>query len=157
MATSLFCHPGIEQDLTRCDDGELARITAWTALYRELRPLLHSGRQVRADLPGDAVLLYGAVAADSSAALYCWARLATSPEGQSGRVRLPGLAPEAGYRVRVRTELGLPSLHQTAGPAWFTAALDDWVELPGAVLARAGLPMPTLNPGHALLIEVRAA
>ncbi|SHM18972.1 alpha-galactosidase [Actinacidiphila paucisporea] len=157
LATSLFCHPGIEQDLTRCEPAELARITAWTALYRELRPLLHGGRQVRADLPGDATLLHGVVAADSSAALYCWARLATSAEGQSGRVPLPGLGPDARYLVRVRTDLGLPSLHQTAGPAWFTAALDGWVPIPGAVLVRAGLPMPTLNPGHAALIEVRAA
>ncbi|MFG1811420.1 alpha-galactosidase [Streptomyces sp. NPDC049040] len=157
LATSLFCHPGIEQDLTACSPQELAAITAWTALYRELRPLLHTGRQVRADLPGDATLLHGVVAADSSAALYCWARVATSPEGQSGRVRLPGLAPDTGYQVRIRTDLGLPSLHQTAGPAWFTAALEDWVPLPGAVLAGAGLPMPTLNPGHALLVEVREA
>ena len=65
------------------------------------------------------------------------------------------MAADGHYRVRVRTDLGMPSLHQTAGPAWLTAALADWVALPGAVLAVAGVPMPTLNPGQALLIEVR--
>ena len=155
LTTALFGHPGIEQDITRCTPEELARLTAWTAMYRELRPLLHGGRTVRADLDGDATLLHGVVAYDGSAALYCWARVATSTEGQSGRVRLPGLAADASYRVRVRTDLGLPSFHQTSGPAWLTEALAGWVTLPGAVLAVAGVPMPTLNPEHALLLEVR--
>ncbi|GHK03847.1 alpha-galactosidase [Streptomyces sp. Y2F8-2] len=155
LTTALFGHAGIEQDITRCAPEELARLTAWAALYRELRPLLHGGRTVRADLAGDATLLHGVVAHDGAAALYCWARVATSPEGQSGRVQLPGLAPEATYRVRVRTELGLPSFHQTSGPAWLTTALDDWLALPGPVLTVAGLPMPNLNPDQALLLEVR--
>ncbi|BBB02072.1 putative alpha-galactosidase [Actinacidiphila reveromycinica] len=163
LATALFGHAGIEQDLTTCTDEELARITAWTAMYRELRPLLHGGRTVRADLTGpddpqrEARLLHGVVALDGSAALYCWARTATSTEAQFGRVQLPGLAAKERYDVRVRTELGLPSMHQTGGPAWLTAALEGWVRLPGAVLTRAGLPMPSLNPGQALLIEVRRA
>jgi len=156
LATALFGHAGIEQDLTACPPEEIARLTAWSALYRELRPLLHSGRTVRADLEDQARLLHGVVAADGSAALYCWARLATSPEGQSGRVRLPGLDGAGRYRLRVRTELGLPSLHQTGGPAWLERAVSGWIDLPGAVLATAGLPMPTLNPQQALLIEVRA-
>ncbi|WP_042394745.1 alpha-galactosidase [Streptacidiphilus carbonis] len=155
LATALFGHAGIEQDLTRCSPGELARITAWTALHRELRPLLHGGRTVRADLEDDARLLHGVVAPDGSAALYCWVRLATSAEGQSGRVLLPGLAADARYRLRIRTDLGLPSFHQTSGPAWLTGALRDWIPLPGSVLALAGLPMPTLNPEQALLIEIR--
>jgi alpha-galactosidase len=82
-------------------------------------------------------------------------RVATSPEGQSGRVQLPGLDAGASYEVRIRTDLGLPSLHQTSGPAWFERAVEGWLPLPGAVLAVAGVPMPTLNPEQALLIEVR--
>ncbi|WP_225850539.1 alpha-galactosidase [Streptomyces sp. HPF1205] len=155
LVTALFGHVGIEQDITRCDAGELARLTAWTALYRELRPLLHGGRTVRADLGGDATSLHGVVAHDGSAAVYCWARVATTPEAQSGRVPLPGLAPDADYEVRVRTELGLPSFQQVSGPAWVTAALEDWVPLPGAVLAVAGVPLPNLNPEQALLLQVR--
>jgi alpha-galactosidase len=155
LVTALFGHAGIEQDITACDEEELARITAWTALYRELRPLLHGGVTVRADLGEEATLLHGVVAHDGRAALYCWARVATSPEAQAGRVRLPGLAADGRYEVRVRTDLGLPSLHQTSGPQWLTLALEGWVPLSGAVLAVAGLPLPTLNPEQALLIEVR--
>ncbi|SNS41421.1 alpha-galactosidase [Actinacidiphila glaucinigra] len=157
LATALFGHPGIEQDITRCTPEELARLTAWTALYREVRPLLHGGRTVRADLPDDATLLHGVVAHDGTAALYCWARVATSPEGQPGRVPLPGLDPALRYRVRVRTDIGLPSFHQRSGPAWLTEAIDDRLTLPGTLLTAAGLPMPQLNPEQSLLIELRQA
>jgi alpha-galactosidase len=81
--------------------------------------------------------------------------VATSPEGQYGRVQLPGLAAEGTYRIRVRTEPGLPSFHQVSGPAWLSAALDGRLTLPGSVLSVAGLPMPNLNPGQALLFELR--
>ena len=155
MITALFGHAGIEQDLARCSPEELARLTAWSALYRELRPLLHTGRTVRADLEDEARLLHGVVAQDGSRALYSLARVASSPEGQSGRMPLPGLSPDAHYRLRVRTELGLPSFHQVAAPPWVTAAQEDWLPLPGSVPAVAGLPMPTLDPEQALLIEVR--
>ncbi|WP_433894240.1 alpha-galactosidase [Streptomyces sp. CA-111067] len=155
LATALFGHPGIEQDITGCTPQELARLTAWTALYRELRPLLHSGRTVRADLPGEATALHGVVARDGTAALYAWVRLTTSPEAQSGRVPLPGLDPTAHYQLRIRTDLGHPSLHQASGPSWFTRAQETWLPLPGTALTLAGLPMPTLNPEQALLIELR--
>ncbi|AXG82150.1 alpha-galactosidase [Streptomyces paludis] len=152
--TALFGHAGIEDDLTARTPEELAGLRRWAELYKELRPLLHGGRVVRADLADEATLLHGVVAPDAGSAVYCWARLATSPDAQSGRVPLPGLDPRRGYRVRIRTEAGLPSAHQVAAPAWYTAALEGWVAVPGAVLAGAGLPMPTLNPGQALLFEV---
>ncbi|MFG3023175.1 alpha-galactosidase [Streptomyces sp. NPDC048254] len=154
LITALFGHAGIEQDLNECSAEELTRLTAWGTLYRELRPLLHTGRTVRADLEDESRVLHGVVAQDGSRALYSWARVATSPEGQSGRTPFPGLDPDARYRLRVRTELGLPSFHQVAPPLWLTAAVDDWLTLPGAVLTTAGLPMPTLNPAQALLVEV---
>ncbi len=45
-------------------------------------------------------MLYGTVAPGGERALFTWARLTTSPDGQSGRVRFPGLDPGARYRVR---------------------------------------------------------
>lgn len=153
--TALFGHAGIEDDLTARTPEELTALRRWVALYKEVRALLHSGRVVRADLADDAVLLHGVVAADGGSALYCWARTETSADGQSGRTRLPGLDPAARYEIRVRDDAGLPVTHQVSGPAWYTAALAGWVALPGAVLAGAGLPLPTLAPAQALLFEVR--
>jgi alpha-galactosidase len=156
LITALFGHAGIEQDLTSCPDEELERLRAWSALYRELRPLLHSGTVVRADLNSEATLLHGVVAADRTAAVFCWARLATSAEGQPGRIPIPGLSAELTYRLRIRSELGLPSYHQISPPAWVTEAGAAGITLPGAVLTVSGLPMPMLNPEQAMLIELHA-
>lgn len=150
MVTALFGHAGIEEDLTQASAEELEKLAAWTALYRELRPLLHHGRVVRGDVE-DSTVLHGVVSPDW--AVFCWAQLATSPAGQPGLVRLPGLSA-GDYRVRVRGEVGRPSMHQVAAPPWLTAAYEGWVDVPGAVLGGVGLPMPNLNPEQALLIEV---
>jgi alpha-galactosidase len=154
LATALFGHPGIEIDLTRCTTDEIAQLTAWAGLYRELRPLLHSGAVVRGDLDDDETLLHGVVSQDRSDAVYCWARLGTSAAAHAGRVPLPGLDESREYRVRIRTELGMPSAHEIAAPGWVDAAVLDQLIVPGSVLVECGLPMPTLNPGQALLIQV---
>ncbi|WP_329454649.1 alpha-galactosidase [Streptomyces sp. NBC_01497] len=154
LATALFGHAGIEDDLTARDADEIAQLGRWAELYKAKRDLLHTGRTVRADLPDEAVLLHGVVARDGSQALYSWSRLATSADGQAGRVRLPGLAPSGAYRLRVRDEVGLPRLHEVSGPGWFAAALEGWVTLPGTVLATTGIPLPNLAPGQALLLDV---
>jgi alpha-galactosidase len=86
--------------------------------------------------------------------LFCLARISTSPAGQSWRVRLPGLLRGCDYRLRIRGDLGLPSMRQVRAPEWVTAALAGWVRVPGAVLADAGVAMPALDPGQALLLEV---
>ncbi|GAA1722192.1 alpha-galactosidase [Fodinicola feengrottensis] len=157
LITALFGHAGIEADLTRSSAQELEIFTTWAALYRELRPLLHQGRVVRADLVGEATVLHGVVSPDRTAALFCWARLATSSEGQAGQVIFPGLASDRDYRVRIRGEVGHPSMFQVAPPPWVSRAFEGWVPVPGAVLRLAGLAMPTLNPEQAMLLEIRAA
>jgi alpha-galactosidase len=161
LATALFGHAGIEQDLTKCTDDELDRLATWAELYRELRPLLHTGTVVRADLtaPGyqgqdaNPTFLHGVVADDKRHALFCWARIATSPEGESGRIPIPGLSPDQDYRLRIRTEFGAPTWHHHAPPTWVTQALAGWIAVPGAILVGSGLPMPTLDPQQAMLIE----
>ncbi|VXB33982.1 Alpha-galactosidase [Microbacterium sp. 8M] len=154
LAVALTAHAGIEADLTASAPEELAVIVAWSRLYKELRALIHSGEVVNADLSDEGAQLTGIVAADGARALFTWARLATSADGQTGRVRFPGLDAGERYRVRLRDELGPVSLHQVAAPAWMAGLADGGVVLPGAVLATAGVPLPTLNPQQALLFDV---
>jgi alpha-galactosidase len=154
LAVALTAHAGIEWDLAQASDADLDAIAAWSALYRELRELIHSGRVVNADLADDETMLTGIIAQDGSRALFTWARLATSDAGQSGRVRLPGLVPDARYRVRVRHEVGDASRRQSNDPHWLVAADADGAELPGSVLALAGIPLPTLDPQQAILLDV---
>ncbi|MGW6152982.1 alpha-galactosidase [Streptomyces sp. NPDC055144] len=155
LATALFGHAGIEQNLNTCDGDELGTIRAWAELYKELRPLLHSGRVVRADLADEQTLLHGVVADDGTSALFAWARLGTSAAVTSGRVPVPGLVPDRRYKVRTRAEIGLPALNEHP-PGWLTAADEGSLRLSGHTLSTLGLPMPTLQPQQALLLQFDA-
>jgi alpha-galactosidase len=151
--TALTAHAGIEWDITGCDDEELAVLRGWIGLYRELRPLLHSGDLVHADAPDPAEQLDGVVAPDGGEAVFRYARLTTSARALPGRVRLPGLREDRTYRLRLREEAGRPESTQTAPPAWCERGE---VEVSGAVLARAGVQLPNLAPAQALLLHLTA-
>ncbi|GAA2227432.1 alpha-galactosidase [Herbiconiux moechotypicola] len=183
LATTLFASAGVEWDLTACTDAELDDLARWASLYKETRALVATGRRVHADLADAETALHGSVAADGSRALFAWVRLGTSRAGQAGRVPFPGLAEDAVYEVRVRDELGAVALHEVSGPAWFEAARGAGaaaagaaaaaapgadaagsiapaapLRVPGSILARVGLPLPTLEPAQALLLDfVRVA
>ncbi|WP_017615478.1 hypothetical protein [Nocardiopsis salina] len=50
-----------------------------------------------------------------------------------------------------REETGRPSTMQQQMPAWLAA---ESAEASGAVLARAGLQLPGLNPAQAMLLDL---
>jgi alpha-galactosidase len=150
--TALFGHAGIEWDLDTCSPQELDRLTTWTALYRQLRGLLHGGDVVRADHPDPGAWLHGVVAADRREAVYGYARLATAPDAGPGRLRLPGLDPTLTYEVVRRGELG--PAPEPGSPGWWRRGR---VVAPGTVLGTIGLPGPLLHPAQAVLLHVRRA
>jgi alpha-galactosidase len=158
LLLALQGHSGIEWDIARCSDEELDALTHWTAVVRELRPLLHSGDLVRADLPDASLLLTGTVSPARDHAAYTVARLVTSPDAVTGAVPLPGLDPERTYRVRVRAEAGLPVVVEAAAPPWWAAAREPaGLVVPGSVLTGVGLPVPVLGPAQGFLLEVEEA
>jgi alpha-galactosidase len=157
MLMALQGHPGLEWDITTCSDDELAALTAWTALARELRPLLHTGDLVRSESPDGTVLVTGTVDADRSHAAYTVARLVTGRDAVTGSLPLPGLDPTRSYAVRVRAEAGLPAVLQHVAPAWWERALaDDGIVVPGAVLTGVGLPVPVIGPAQGYLLDLLA-
>ena len=147
LVSSLFGHAGIEWDITTCSDDELDRLREWAALYKELRGVLHSGRTVRVDDPGEGALLHGVVGADQG--IYAYVRLASTVDVIPPRLLLPGLDPARTYRVQARGEV--PSSARAQTP-W----LEKGVELPGSVLTRVGLAPPLLHPDHAVLLHAVA-
>ena len=154
MLIALQGHAGLEWDVTGCDDAERAALASWAMLYKELRGLLHSGDLVRATADDESLVITGTVAADGSEAAFTVARLHTSRAARPGLVPLPGLDPGRTYTVRVRTEAGTPQTLQIAGPAWWQAALENGVELGGALLGRVGLPLPVLAPAQGFLLHL---
>ncbi|MEW2434734.1 alpha-galactosidase [Streptomyces caniferus] len=147
--TALFCHFGIEWDLTTASPAERARLAEWVALYRTLRPLLHSGTVVHGDHPDPALWIHGVVSGDGGRAVFALVQMATSVQSPAGRVRLPGLAPEADYHLSPLSPGDRPE-----GP--FASPLPWWergVTLPGRVLAEVGVQAPTLFPERLVLLE----
>ncbi len=152
MAVALFSHAGIEWDVSTCSDEEFAQLRTWSDLYREVRGLLHGGELVHGDIPDAAVDLTGVVALDGAEALYSWSRVRTSPTANSGRVPLPGLDPARRYQVSLVEGLG-PAARRGSDPSWVA---DGELVASGAVLGRAGLTLPNLQPQQALVLRLRA-
>jgi alpha-galactosidase len=112
--------------------------------------MLHTGTMVRADQHDPSFALHGVVAPDRADALYALVQLATPLTSVPGQLRLPGLDPDRRYRVAAQPPGDSPVLRQRQPPGWLATG----VELPGRVLAEAGLRAPALNPEQLLLLRV---
>ncbi|GAA1591675.1 alpha-galactosidase [Kribbella hippodromi] len=148
--TALFGHFGIEWDIASATPEERTELKGWVALHKELRPLLHSGRVIRADRGPEDVLVHGVVAQDSSRAVFGVVQVRQSVTSAVGRVRLPGLDPHRTYRIKQVT---------TPGPASRSAAWSadgESVELTGAALAAVGVLIPAQWPENAILLDATA-
>ncbi|EAP97348.1 alpha-galactosidase [Janibacter sp. HTCC2649] len=147
-------HAGLEWDLTTCSPEELAGLRSWAGLYRELRELLHSGDAVRSDHADDSLVVDGVVAPDRSAAVFRVVSVTTAKGVSPGVVPLSGLDPTRSYRVRVRSEAGLPATVQVTPPAWWGDAVAQGVVVTGAALAEVGLALPILAPAQGFLLHL---
>ncbi|KQR10574.1 alpha-galactosidase [Cellulomonas sp. Leaf334] len=145
-ATALFGHLGIEWDLQEADDAQRADLTAWIALYKDVRGLLHSGTAVHADVVDPALAVHGVVAQDRGDALYAVTMTDRSASTALPRVTLPGLDPDALYDVRPQA----PGDDVDHAPAWWTA---EGVRLPGRLLSGVGLEAPLQLPERIALVR----
>jgi alpha-galactosidase len=169
--TALFGHFGMEWDIREVQGAEREELKRFIGLYKEHRGLIHSGRMVRADVPDDSLMLHGVVAdtsaggdvsagavpAGTTAALFALVSTRTSFAEQPGRIAVPGL--EGGRTYRVEAIFPAPgdadyahTFTQVQPPAWLASG----AEATGSFLAEVGLPMPILNPEHALLLKFTA-
>ncbi len=150
--TALFGHFGMEWDIREVVGAQREELRQAIALYKKHRELIHTGTMVRADVPDPALWLHGVVSQDRSHALFALVALRTSYQEQPGRVAVPGLDPDTSYQVRVvypGPESSGDTNIQRAAPPWVA----DGVVATGRFLAAAGLPMPILNPEHAIVLE----
>ncbi len=157
---ALFNHFGIEWDLKQASEDDLDELTAWVALYRQIRGLVSTGTVVTGVQPDDSLRVVGIVAQDRSEAYYALVQCRTSQSRPAGALTLPGLDPCALYDVTVpnvganREVEAYP--HNGAGGVTVLASASWWTEgvvVPGAYLAEAGVAAPILNPERAALIH----
>ncbi len=147
--TALWGHMGVEWDLTTAPEAELAELAEWIAFHKSVRPLLHSGTVVHADLGNPALLLEGVVAQDGSDALYRLAALDHTLTWPPGRVPLPGLDPDRTYHVTAQAPGDGPVRAGRARPAW----AESGVRLTGRVLAEVGIQSPLLDVDQLVLLR----
>ena len=150
-ATALFAHFGIEWEITRASQEELAELAEWIQLYKRHRRLIHSGRVVRLETPDDTAWLHGVVSADQSAALMSYVQLDEPRNDQPAAMRVPGLDPLRRYRVTDVTP-GVP----VGRRASLVDARIPGVEVSGAALAEIGLAIPPQRTLTAAVILIKA-
>lgn len=169
--TALFGHFGMEWDIREVQGPEREELKRFITLYKEHRGLIHTGRMVRADVPDESMMLHGVVAdsvvADAThdggpavgaiAALFAVVKTRTGFAEQPGRVAIPGLESSRSYRVEaIFPTLADVDYGHTFIEAQPVAWLADGAVATGRFLGEAGLPMPVLNPEHALLLRFTA-
>jgi alpha-galactosidase len=150
--TAFFSHLGIEWDLTSADDADLAALGEWIAAHREHRALLHTGTVVHADTPDPSLWVHGVVAPDGGEAIFALVTLGTSATSPPGRIRLPGLDPDATYDLRP-----LPP-GDAAGHGHAIYPVPWWphgTRLTGRTLAAVGVQAPSLFPERLVLLHAR--
>ncbi|MET3368999.1 UNVERIFIED_CONTAM: alpha-galactosidase [Jeotgalibacillus campisalis] len=165
--TALFGHFGMEWDVRSVTGAEREELKRFIGLYKEHRGLIHSGRMVRVDVPDESLMVHGVVAdaegldggtpVGATAALFAVVKTRTGFSEQPGRVTIPGLDPSRMYRV----EAIFPAPGDADYGHTFTEAKPaPWVasgaEASGRFLGEVGLPMPVLNPEHAILLRFTA-
>lgn len=106
---------------------------------------------VRADHGPEGAWCHGVVASDESQAIYAVVNLRSAATAPGGRIRLPGLDPEAAYRLRpLAPGDGSEPFNNHGTPAWWAGG----ITVPGRVLTELGVQPPALNPERLALLHV---
>jgi alpha-galactosidase len=155
--TALLGHLGVEWNVLALDDTERAHLAEVIVLHKRFRDLAHSGDVVRFDPVANGQVahgqvangqqpashVYGVYARDRSEAVVVHAQLTTGISLLPPPVRLPGLDPDARYRVE---HVPMP------GSAWVWA--QSGIELTGAQLATHGIQLPRQHPESGVLLHL---
>lgn len=162
-AVAFLGHFGIEWDIRGITQQERDTLREWIAVYRRLRDVIQTGRQVAGgEFDPAAPTMRGVVVPDRTEALYTIITPPTTADTRS-RVRFPGLDDGRRYRLTV-------SQPESLGPPW---QVGEWLRdaptiasetddpdagsvYSGSMLSAVGLEFPTFHPDRAAVVHLRA-
>ncbi len=144
VATAMFGHMGMELDLRELDAADSETLAAGIALHKRQRALIHGGDLVRLDAP-DGINAFGVVASDGAEALFSLTMMTEPRTSFAAPIRLAGLDTAALYAL----ELVWP---QRLGASWPMATGGRFT---GAALMQAGIQLPRLWPGSAVILHLK--
>ncbi len=145
-ATAVFGHLGIELDLAQATEEELEQLGWWIDWYKTHRRTLTTGRLHRVTLSDPEVYFKGVVADD--AAIFSLSMLRVTPSFSLGKLRFPGLDPDARYRLTV---IDRQHIFEGIRTPW---QRHDGVVLTGAQLTHVGVRAPAMHPSTAVLFTL---
>jgi len=152
VASAVFGHMGLEVDLRRENERDLATLKAGIELYKRHRNLIHGGRFHRLDSAGPTNLV-GCVSHDQSEALFSYAVLDIETDTLPRPIRFGGLDPDKNYRVRLAWPEHNPSISH---PSIIDSAdlMVDGTLISGAALMDHGMQPPLTLPDTALIYHL---
>jgi alpha-galactosidase len=147
--TALFGHMGVEADLSALSDGERASLKQAIALYKALRPRLHTWRSLRLEHADPSIVAFAC--ADAAGQIVSAAQVDTPLFPLSAPLRLLELDAAAAYSVKLLTPLPALERRMKAAPDWMGGAP---LRALGAALMGNGLPLPAMHVGDVLVMSV---
>ncbi len=155
-AMSLLGHLGVEWNLNTVSQDQLDQLRDWIAVYKQSRLLVADGQAqlVHADSPDPSIRLDGLISADKTQALFRFTQVTTSVNYPAAPIRLPGLDPQALYRIcplPVSQDLSQIGNGQTPLSWWSQQGLT----VNGEALQTYGVRPPQLHPAQAVVFSAR--
>jgi alpha-galactosidase len=156
-AVALPGHLGVELDVRQLNAADTAELRGWISIYKQLRDRLHHGQVW---LGGDTAREDGLVwqahgdEAASEVVLLVYRPL-PSQHRYAPVLRLPMLDAAARYRVREILPAGTerPTGQHNTAPFFDAINTPEGLEVDGAWLVHAGLPMPRVQAETAFLVR----
>ena len=150
-STAFFGWLGVEWNLLNASPHEQNRLASVVAQYKELRPLLHTGKTFREDHSDSNILVHGVSTHDQSRSLVSVTRLANGPSSHIDPVQIHHLEEDASFTINP-LHLGTPTYapHRKL-PQWIE---DDSITMTGRQLKEIGVTCPPLLPASSFLFQI---
>jgi alpha-galactosidase len=165
-AVALQGHFGLEFDLRQLSVEEKAELSAWIALYKSLRNVLHQGRTWQGEC-GDGIVWQAyadavsttANAGDSTIKRCVVLVYRTQPTQLtfSPALRLPMLSKDVAYRVKRLDPQDAASFHHAGSAPVFEQIESGSFQSRGEWLVEVGMPLPRFKAEQAMVLEFTLA
>lgn len=150
-AVALTGHLGVELDVRHLDADTRRELKSWIERYKDWRGQLHQGRVWRGEAADG---LVWQAHGDASELLLFVYRCQPTTHRYTPALRLAMLDAGARYHVEQLVPIEGDGAVQTPAP-FFDALRDGGVELDGAWIAHAGLPMPRATAETCFIVRLR--
>ena len=150
-AVAMTGHLGVELDVRHLDASTRQQLRAWIGRYKEWRHQMHHGRVWRGS--GADGLVWQAHGDAQDLLLFVY-RCEPSSHRYTPALRLPMLDASARYHVAQLVPIEGDGAVQTSAP-FFEQLLDGGLEMDGAWMQQAGLPMPRTTAETCFIVRLR--